>query len=458
MTTEEQPNSKRAARMHPKSSAIFSPNNHPIAAAINLFLHRTQDIKACLAQFIPVAIQEQSLAFDKLKIDLKDAGELLQSTDGLNKVTGLSRTLKAMRSLDRLSNSHIPKMLETSLFIGMFSAYDAYIGQLIRAIYERNPELFTKINRQIQVSELTNFQSIEEILSHIVEDEIEAFRRKSYVEQFAELETSFGLQLRKFERWPDFVECSQRRNLFTHCDGVVSQQYLAVCKAEGYKFQEPVVIGDQLLLGGKYFVPKCELMMEVGLKLGQTLWRKLFPDELVEADKHLNHVVYNALHFEHWGRATVFARFATSLDISRKSSDLYKKMATVNLAIALKCSGEPQEAKALLDQSDWSGSLNEFKLAEAILNERFEDAVSVMKRIGKAGEILDEAGYHTWPLFRDFRKHESFHQAYEDIYGYSFATKLQSTADKEEQRVSKIIQDVTHQTKALEEDTEIDTQ
>ncbi|PYK38830.1 MAG: hypothetical protein DME49_06310 [Verrucomicrobia bacterium] len=46
--------------------------------------------------------------------------------------------------------------------------------------------------------------------------------------------------------------------------------------------------------------------MEVGLKLGQTLWRKILPGELKDSDKSLNEQIYNLLQDENGNELLFF--------------------------------------------------------------------------------------------------------------------------------------------------------
>ncbi|MCR4348161.1 MAG: hypothetical protein NUV55_13315 [Sulfuricaulis sp.] len=329
----------------------------------------------------------------------------------------------------------MPEVVETSLFLGMFSAYDAFTGNLIAEIYRLKPELFNVINRNVPVSEILQFDSFEALKESVLHDEIENFRRKSYVEQFEDMEKVFDLNLKIFDRWPQFVECAQRRNLLTHCDGIVSEQYLQVCKREGYVFSSQIQIGDKLKLGGEYFLPSCELLMEVGLKLGQTLWRKLFPDQINKADSHLIQVTYDSLQREKWKLAQVFGEFAISQ--KRFSNDLNYKISIIDYAISLKFGGELESADSILKTVDWTAAIDEFKLAEAVLLHKYDFAAEIMNKIGKKGTLISEHAYHDWPLFSEFRATHQFLDAYERIYEYPFVDELKREAIKAEEVASR---------------------
>ncbi|MHB1292513.1 MAG: hypothetical protein ACYCY5_10050 [Sulfuricella sp.] len=404
----------------------FKQSNE-IGEAITRFLHSARDIKWSCRVFIPKAGNLMKSRYDDAKEHINKGEALLASSVAVERVHGIKQMQEAMRKVERLSYSRIPEVLETSLFLSLFSAFDVYTGELLSAVYKRKPELFGKLNRKVELVDVLTANSIEELKRSVLEEEIETFRRKSYVEQFAELESTFGLTLRAFDRWPEFVECAQRRNLLTHCGGIVSEQYLKICKTENYPEKDLPSVGEKLGLGGKYFLPRCELMIEVGLKLGQTLWRKVLPNEIAEADKHLHHTQYDALFSHNWDRAKVFGEFAVSQH--KVSSEIEKRLSIINYCIALKFSGDEAGAQRALNKIDWSASTNDFRLAEAVLQDRFEDAAALMVKIGKSGEMVTEGAYHTWPLFHLFREKNEFMVAYEKVFGHPFAVELKRTAD-----------------------------
>jgi hypothetical protein len=402
------------------------PAEHVIGHVINTFLHRAQDVFDAAKLTIPITAKMQETHREQLKRQFDEGVTLLKESSSIGE--GIRKTQSAIVQARRLSRSDLPETIEGSLFLGLFSAFEAYTGNLLTAIYRKKPELFRTINRSVAVAEILGFKSFEELQNSVLDEEIEDLRRKSYIEQFKHLESRFSISLTKFDNWPAFVECAQRRNLYTHCDARVSEQYLQICKQEGYEWKELPQLGTRLTLGASYFFQTCDLLMEVALKLGQTLWRKLFPNELGEADSHLNGAVYDALHLERWKRAQVFGHFA----IGQKnfSTDVIRRMAIINYVIALKFDAQEEDANKQLSSVDWTASSNDFKLAEAVLLDRFEVAASIMQKIGVKGDYVCEESYHAWPLFRRFRASEPFLVAYQNIYQHPFTVELQKSAQK----------------------------
>lgn len=142
-----------------------------------------------------------------------------------------------------LSSSLLPR----SLLVSLVSQYDAYLGRLLRTIFLRRPEIMNSPDKKISYETLGQFKSLDALKEHILEKEIEAILRTSHPDQFTWMENSFGLTLKKgLAIWPSFVEIIERRNLFVHTDGVVSSQYITVCKQHSFKLEESVREGVPL--------------------------------------------------------------------------------------------------------------------------------------------------------------------------------------------------------------------
>jgi hypothetical protein len=407
-----------------------TPEN-PISEAIATLIHKLRDFEDCAMEFTPVAVQRKTDSSNQLLNGLKDAVSLMRSTDQQSKLKGIRQALEWGRKADRLIYANHERVLLESLFIGMFSAFDAYTGDLLRALFVKKPVLFNSLKRQVDITAIMESVTLDDSKRCLIEEEIETFRRDSYVDQFARLESLFGIKLRGFPRWSDFIERSQRRNLLTHCDGIVNDQYLKTCAAAGAKCD--VLSGARLGVSLDCLKDTVELLMEVGIKLGQTLWRKVLPEEMEGADKSLTAEIYDRLCDENWNRAFILSRFATELP--EVSNDVHGKIFMVNHIIAAKFGGQPDKAKELLETLDWSGASSEFRLAKAVLEDRFEAACVIMQELGKSGLFVSEHSYHVFPVFRVFRLQECFLKTYEKVFGHPFSEKIEQTAGETKQQL-----------------------
>lgn len=395
---------------------------HPLSVGIDSFVHKMLDIQQCAQTFIPLAWKSHDKKADEINKKINSGKKIIEENEDIaGQLLGIKKIREAQRESSRLSNSDVGETLERSLYVNIFSTLDQFTGDLISILYKKKPVLFKSINREITLADALQFDSLEELRQVVLDKEIECIRRNSYAEQFKDMEKMFSISLTKFDSWPKFIENTQRRNLFTHCDGIVSEQYLKACKSVGYKHQEEVQIGDQLDIGARYFLKACERTIEVSVMLGQTLWRKLFPDELEDADNHLHTMIFDLLHMERWGAAIKLSHFA--LNLPQNSSDQISKIYTINYAIALRGAGNKAASIKLLNKIDWSATTYDFKLAYAVLTEAYEESKELMIKIGKSGELISELSYLDWPLFREFRCTQLFLSGYEEVYGYAYFEK-----------------------------------
>lgn len=231
---------------------------------------------------------------------------------------------------------------------------------------------------------------------------------------------------KKFKEWSEFVELSQRRNILTHNGGIVSDQYLIVCDREGHKFEPRPKLGDSLGVTYEYFTNASRLVSKVGLMLAYTLWSKVFPKEAPDIHRALNDTIFNCLQQKRWRFVAELEDFVLGEPMRRDVSEIDLRIRIVNACIGLKFSGKDAQAEKLLQSVDWSASYRDFRLATAVLHEKYAEAVDIMRSIGKNGEIIDQADYHTWPLFTRFRERPEFYEAYFEIYGEAFAEKVET--------------------------------
>ena len=423
------------------SSGHAKTDVHPVASAIERVAHRARDIKLAARTYMPLAHIIKKESFKEVKAELETYEPLLDNENRKTKVIAFRESSRALRRFWRLKGSDVPSVIEVGLFLSLFAAYDAFIGDLMRALYVRKPALFGAINKELTFKDVLDAESLDMLKEKVLEDEIENLRRKSYSEQFSILEKRFDIStLTRLDSWSAFLECSQRRNLLTHCDGIVSRQYRDKCKEAGIKDREIPPVGTKIGLGSLYFYASCELVLELGVKLGHTLWRKTLPDELAEADRHLMYLLYSALETGNWARAEMLGEFA--FNQGDKANERNEKTIIINYAQALKRNDKVEKAAELIKSIDWTATGYEFKLSELVLRERWDEAAGLMREVGSDDQLLSEEAYHLWPLFLEFRETEEFSLAYQDLFGHSYSDKVE--------------QDILSAEKSLQSESDID--
>jgi hypothetical protein len=305
------------------------------------------------------------------------------------------------------------------MLVTMVSQFDAFLGRLLRIIFTRKPEAINSSEKKISYEQLADFESIAAIREFIVGKEIESILRLSHPDQFKTLEERWSVKLTKdLACWPVFVELTERRNLFVHTDGIVSSQYLSACKAHNCDIAANTKEGDQLSVPQGYMKAAQNCIFEIGVKLGQVLWRKVFPGDAAAADENLTDVTFDLIDLGRFDLAIAILELATK--VFKFASESAKLTATVNLAQSYKWSKRDKDCLRLLASVDWSAKGDAYKLADAVLREDWSAAQLLMRRLGKEDGLVTQANYRDWPLFQQFRATEEFLTTYKDIFGIDF--------------------------------------
>lgn len=227
------------------------------------------------------------------------------------------------------------------------------------------------------------------------------------------------MPLRKeLDIWPNFVELTERRNLFVHSDGIVNRQYILNCTNASYKLPDDLKLGDHLRVAPDYYDRSCDCVAELGVKLAYVLWSKLLPNDKEKADESAISTIYDFLHVREYRLAEILARFLISPPFKHSCYES-TLILTINLAIALRGQDKHDEVKSLINGIDWTALSLKFKLASKTLLEEYDEAASIMRAIGQSGDV-SKLSYHQWPLFRWFRRSDQFKSAYQDVFEEPF--------------------------------------
>ncbi len=308
------------------------------------------------------------------------------------------------------------KIIQRSFITSLVSQYDAYVGRIIKNILFTVPEYLNISDKKISIGQLMKFGDIEDAKEYVIEKEVESVLRENHAQHFKYLESKLKIPYTKdLEILPQFIEITERRNLFVHADGKISSQYLNVCKKNNVQLPSEIKHGDELTVNEEYFQNAYKCIYELGVKLGIVTWRKVLPEEKVEADSFLNYISYELIHEEQYDLAIKFLEFG--LKMPKISSEQIKLTYIINLAQAYKWLGENEKAKKILSQQDWSANSNIYKICVFIIKEEFSEAIELM---AKVIDDIDKNSYHEWPIFKQLRKSKAFKVNYKEIYEEEF--------------------------------------
>jgi hypothetical protein len=303
-----------------------------------------------------------------------------------------------------------------SFLVALISEYDAYLGNLVKALMFLRPELLDSSERSLTFAELSAFGSIDAAREFVVEKEIETLLRKSHVEQVEWLEKKFDVKLRvDLPVWPIFVEITERRNLCVHNNAVVSTQYVDTCRKHNVDLGNTKP-GEHLKVTPKYFSAAHRAVFEMGVKLGQVLWRKVIPRQTADADNSLLRITYGLLSEKRYKLAQILLTFSDTTLQKRHASENNRITFLINRALAYYLDGDKIECLKILSTQDWSATRDLFRLAERVLHDDFDAAKDLMVKIGK-DDPPHKADYLHWPLFAEFRKTQLFADTFSQMFG-----------------------------------------
>jgi hypothetical protein len=382
---------------------------------LDRFLTHLDSIKDTLPMTMLLLKPHQKKATVKFQDFLKNNVDEIEDEEGEKSISIKYEDSKIFETLSK--NFEISdlasKIIPESLFVSLISQYDAFLNKLLRELFKIRPEYINQSERELTFSELVKFKSIEDAKEYIIEKEIESILRKNHIEQFDYLEKKINIPLRKnLPIWKTFIEITQRRNLFVHCDGIVSSQYLKICKENNCEIGE-TKLNERLGIKLPYFISAYKCLYELTTKLTHTIWRKLLPDDIKNADRSLNDICFDLLSAEHFKLADILLEFGCNQ--KNHFNDALKNVFVINQSLSKYLQKDKEKAKVIIDSKDWSASSDDFKLAHLVLTEDFENCYKLMTKIGNNGEV-DKENYKTWPLFSELRKETKFKDTYKSIF------------------------------------------
>jgi hypothetical protein len=405
----------RASRRQPNKAPTFRSTGqrffHDLSA-----LSRVSDVTT------EAAAAASDKAVDRITDVIKAMKNVLQEAKKKSEYISSDEMSKYVREVGALTG-----VIGGSWLVGrgfvlvLVSQYDAFLGRLLKCAYISKPEILKSVSRTLEVSELLQFENLNDVRDAIIDKEVETVLRDSHADQFAWMEKRFGIELRKgLMSWPVFIELTERRNLFAHGDATVSKQYLTNCKAHGVAIANNIKPGSTLDASHEYFNSSLECVLEIGIKLYQVLWRKLLPAESKEADADLTLLSLDLI---------ADGRYAVAAEILRTFlkeiprcflTDDSRRVAVINLAQSYKWMGKNSECLAVIDEQDWSACMRKFQLGVAVLRDDFDQAASIVRSLGSESDQVTRNNYHEWPLFKEFRKSKQFLQAFEEVFKQPF--------------------------------------
>ena len=165
---------------------------------IDQFIERIDSMRLTLPIILNVISEHSEKAQDsfdsfvlenKIKREINGVEIHLVAPD---KLTEYMELQKRKRSVD-ITKTLVPE----TFLVSLISQYDAYLGKLIRVIYNVRSELLSSSEREMTFSQISEFTTIADAKEFILGKEIESVLRESHIEQIKWFEKKLNMKLRK---------------------------------------------------------------------------------------------------------------------------------------------------------------------------------------------------------------------------------------------------------------------
>lgn len=313
-------------------------------------------------------------------------------------------------------------LVSQNYLVSLVSVYDSFFAELIRIIYTLCPQLLNTEQSTFTYSDLQKYESIGQVGVSLVEKKVESLMRDSHIAQINALEQILKVgTLKKFNGWEQFVELTERRNLFVHTNGKISTQYVAICK----KYNAPIgdcEIGTTLTIDKEYFLLSYRTLYKMAVMLTAVVANKYCPQHYKkfyeELDKlMINHIFY-MINEQELSMAIEVSQYILSSPFKHKQQD--KCYIILNLAQAYKWNGQEDKCIETLSQEDSSAWKPDLLIPKLSLEENYPDVYENMRSLGKTGKILHPKEYREWPIFQKLREQKEFLSIFKEIFGENF--------------------------------------
>lgn len=413
-----------------KKNCEISFANHALHIASKNLINNLDALSATLPLVRKLITDAQLTSNLNLSTFLNEKGTIVKSTKEYRqfqlspKDTAKAKNLHQTRTKLAIGANLLPR----HFLVSSVSAYDSFLGDMIKTIYTHKPELLNCSERNLTLNEIIKFDSIEAVKEKILDNEIDSLLRKSHSEQIQALSNKFNVPLEPDPQLAkDFVELTERRNIFVHTDGIISRQYLSVCKSHNVELDDQLKLGTRLTAKNTYLLRANDILLEMGIKIIQVLWRKLFPDEIEYADLSLTCITYDLLAEKRNDIAISLLDFGSS-NIKRWSDDRTRRVFIINRAQAYKNKGNIDQCLSIINKEDWSSCRDDLHLALAALRDDNESAIRHMLKM-KGSNDVGEAEYREWPIFEKLRTTDEFRKAFKEIFKTDFEETFEAKCD-----------------------------
>lgn len=303
--------------------------------------------------------------------------------------------------------SDMPVIRGSNTLIMLITRFEEFIAAFISELYILFPHKYLDA-QQVSYSEIENI-GVEAIRKKIINREIDAIMRESYVEWFKLFE-SHGMKFESCKSEMKLLkEIYARRNIFVHNSGKVNDIYLKNISDTQFSVGERLTIDEQYLSSafGAIKIIVFTVLIEAA--------------RLIKEDKteYLNDIFTSAYDELVEGQYPVCYNIFCILSQSALLDAETKTMSQINYWISAKEIVGLPTIKTEIEKFDVSALNRVFLLAKLLLLDKNSEATKVLEDLYNKKEFPISA-LEEWPLFKDYRnskEYNIFRDKHPEIFG-----------------------------------------
>lgn len=322
----------------------------------------------------------------------------------------LERTLSSFWALERGLSA-----LPNAAFLSIVATFDSSFAEIVEFFLKVHPERFYTDTQLISLKDIIRCGSVEAVVSQVVKDQIFVLMRGSHDDQSEFIANRMDVDIKgSWPRYGDFIELFERRNLIAHGEAYFTLRYEQ--KLSSFtNLENKGEVGERVTVNSRYLSNVADLLLEYGVLLVFSLWRKYLKQSEKESYAWVNIVAIKAI-VE--GRSRAVSRILRYMLTIKSSSfsDSARKMAIVNLATSLYKLKQNKEAEKVLKSADWSAVSLDFTVCIAAIRSDVDKVVSMMAAAVQSDALIANS-FREWPAFDFIRNDERFRAKYQEIFG-----------------------------------------
>ncbi|QJQ33271.1 hypothetical protein GV829_13175 [Sphingomonas lacunae] len=316
------------------------------------------------------------------------------------------------RRLNRMDRGF--EVIPTSVLLTIVATFDSITADIVRTMLGKNPERFVSLEKTVKIADILGNESFEDFKSRIVDDEVYAFSRGSHESQVQSIERWFDIKISEsWERWGDFIEIFERRNLIAHGEKLYTQRYVSICSKN--KVRDCASrLGDKIQIDRSYLTKSLSILTEFSILMIFSIWRKQFPEQQKHAFDTINEVCYRFISQARYSVPVKIIEYVTGL----KNTDVDQAtilMMKVNLASSYRHMDKVDECNEVLNSVDWSAVSDRYGICVAALREDIDLVCDLFAPVVSSGK-MEKNDFREWPVFDFIRNNDKFQEKFLNVF------------------------------------------